>query len=273
MKSLNYKNIVRSIFPDRLKIDYRDLGIAKNIIDNAYWDFVQSSDKEILYVVKLINDHVFRLNRKIDDNFINEINLLKEKLHNVKIFVFNLTVYDIFCVAERNEFEFGYLFSYCCDLESFRIKSNYKRKYKKASKYLQILNDKVQLSQIYSGLQLYYKMNFSFKNIAIIERKYSKIFLENQNTINLICYFQNQIVGIMIGFIFEDSAYMHIFYYDESYKNYYISDFMYQEFIRVSKQKCIHKVIWGDVAKNDSGLNEFKKHYSTEVAKKYYCIF
>ena len=54
MKSLNYKNIVRSIFPDRLKIDYRDLGIAKNIIDNAYWDFVQSSDKEIIDVVIII---------------------------------------------------------------------------------------------------------------------------------------------------------------------------------------------------------------------------
>ena len=39
MKSLNYNKLIKSLFPDNLNKKYKDLGISKNIIENAYWDF------------------------------------------------------------------------------------------------------------------------------------------------------------------------------------------------------------------------------------------
>lgn len=81
----------------------------------------------------------------------------------------------------------------------------------------------------------------------------------------------SQTVGIMLGFLWKEKSYMHIFYYDKRYTRYYISDFLYQEFIKISKEKGAKCVEWGDVEPLDDGLYNFKKHYSTSILKKYIC--
>ncbi len=268
---LSYKKEIRTIFPTTL--ESREYGgVSNDILNNCYIERTYNAANQIISSLHFINMHAYKLSMPLNPEFVYQVDIVKSKSGVTDAVVFNLDIEDLLELQAIRTMPFSFLYSFNCDIKKFYVRADYLRKARKAKSILETINNPDK-KDIRKGLDLYYKMNFacSTAGLSYID-KIINFYSSNNHAISIICYKESEIVGIMLGFLWEKTAFMHMHYFNPLYTNCYISDFLYQEFIAKSKEKGVEKVFWGDVSPKDMGLYVFKKHYSTAISKKYICV-
>lgn len=270
--SSDYRKKVKSLFPSSLALEYPYMKeFYGEIVSLGYREKAFDEKKKLIKCIYFPNVHAFCVDKKIYNELLNIIDDLKEKTKAQRVVLFNLTPNELMSIQNIKKCPYYFFYSFECNIQDYYLKSNLKRKSKKAKESLK-LNTVPSETDFIVGLDLYYKMDYADKELDCIDRNsFAKFYLNNEQAIAILCHKDSQIVGIMLGFLWKEKSYMHIFYYDKRYTRYYISDFLYQEFIKISKEKGAKCVEWGDVEPLDDGLYNFKKHYSTSILKKYIC--
>lgn len=273
MKLSSYNDALKSLFPPTLKTLINMDGIPERLLDLCYVDYVYDGAEERTKCLFFVNTHVFLIDGIImDKSLLEQIEIIKNKIGLQNAIVFNLNINELMELQSEQMHSYSFLYFFECNVEKFIIKSNYRRKARKAASIFSIKScpDK---NDICNGLELYYKMDFAYGHKCTLNKeKFVSFYLNYEAGIKILCYRESEIVGIMLGFLWNKKSYMHIFFYNPKCVSDYISDYMYQEFIRQSKYLGAESVVWGDVSFNDKGLYDFKHHYSTEITKKYFCV-
>lgn len=272
MSSSNCRYSLINAFPKTL--DNKFAGKTKELLNICYIDKIEYNN-QVCDSVIFVNDHIFKITTEFDKNFIENVKNILKKYKKQLVIIFNLDIENLMNIIKYDiDIEYGFLYHYECQINKFVLKSNLIRKYNKASKYFRLKIDNLSIEDYQLGINMYDLMKYAndeFKNIDV--KRIVKFYLNNNHAINLFCYCDDVLVGMMLGFVYENYSYMHIFYYNSDYSKYYISDYLYQSFFHESKKRGIERVVWGDVNINNIGLNNFKSHYSTEMKKSYFCIY
>ncbi len=271
MRSLNYRYSLINAFPKTLINN--STGNSKKLLNMCYIDKIEYNN-EICESVIFVNDHIFKLMVEFDANFVGNLKSILVKYKKQLVIIFNLDIENLMNVIKYDsEIEYSFLYRYECEIYKFVLKPNLLRKYNKASKCFQLKTDNLSLKDYQLGINMYDLMKYSndeFKNIDV--NRMTQFYLNNDQAINLFCYYNEVLVGMMLGFVYDKYSYMQIFYYNNEYSKYNLSDYLYQSFLYESKKRDVERVVWGDVNKTNTGLQNFKSHYSTDIKKSYFCI-
>lgn len=268
---LPYEIDIRTIFPATLGSgEYGE--ISNDILSNCYVERTYNTEGQIISSLHFINMHAFKLPMPFNSEFVHQVDMVKSKTGVTDAVVFNLDIEDLLMLQAIRTMPFNFLYSFECEIKKFYVRADYLRKARKAKSILEIMNNPDK-KDIRKGMGLYNKMNFacSTAGLSYLDNIIN-FYSSNKHAISIVCYKESEIVGIMLGFLWEKTAFMHMHYFNPLYTNCYISDLLYQEFIDKSKEKGVERVIWGDVSPKDMGLYVFKKHYSTAISKKYICL-
>lgn len=272
MSLLNYRHSLIYAFPKILSNNF-DRNNSE-LLHMCYIDKIEYNN-QIYESIIFVNDHIFKLTVAFDKNFIENSKKILDEYKKQLLVIFNLNIENLMNIMKCSaEIEYGFLYRYECEMSKYALKSNLTRKYNKARKYFRLKTDNLSLDDYQLGMNMYDLMKYAndeMKNIDV--NRMIRFYINNEQAINLFCYYDNVLVGMMLGFVFENCSYMQIFYYNDEYSKYYLSDYLYQSFLHESNKRAVERVVWGDVNKNNVGLNNFKNHYSTVIKKSYFCIY
>lgn len=219
--------------------------------------------------------------------------IVRNDIQDKTILILSEIEVDRFSSEEQNELLL-YLYMNRREISTFRIfvygiRSHSLTFFKPDMKFLKVFRFINYLDDYVSNSRLNRKIHKSFKNYrfstfadrptiiaALNLSKHMNYFKNHENTklvdfflrdnsISIIAYSNNNIVGAMHGFLFDNTIYMLIHYYNKELSQHYLNQGIYQSFIDECKARKVKKIDWGTVEKNNTGLVYMKKKFSTSV--------
>ncbi len=152
-------------------------------------------------------------------------------------------------------------------------KSNAKCNIRRAVNRGVICEEATELEDFYDIRKCVDYLNLGVKDSTNQFKRQVEFFYErhvNGDGLGVLAKYDNNIVGGMLGIIFEKTAYMVIHGYNPAYNSLYCNDLLYHTFVTAANDKGIDKICWGNAKINDTGLVRMKKKFSNNIENEYF---
>ncbi|RJP62538.1 MAG: GNAT family N-acetyltransferase [Ignavibacteriales bacterium] len=214
-----------------------------------------TQDNTILILSELVMD---RFSSDEQNELLLYLYMNKRKISTSRIFIYGMKIHSL--KFFKPDMKFSKVFRFINYLDDYVPNSKLNRKIHKSFKNYRFSTfaDKPTIMEALnlSKHMIYFKNQENTKLVS---------FFLGDNSISLIAYYNESIVGAMFGYLFDDTIYMLIHYYNRDYSQHYLNQGIYQSFIDECKARKVKKIDWGAVEKNNNGLIYMKKNFSTNI--------
>ena len=155
-----------------------------------------------------------------------------------------------------------------CEVFKWKASRGVAGNIRKSDRSITFTYDKITFNDYLNCLKLVDNANyFHFKLTDLSDKDIVNRwkFISNMNSIAIIAWYNQEIVGWMSGCIINNKSYMLEHYYNPQFVNYYINDGLYNKYISICRGRGVNFVDFGTCLVSDKGLIMMKKKFSTQI--------